>query len=322
MIAAIAFSWALLASPPEELRQRIIERMEELYGVQRLDAPPPEARDLGEPLATFGIVADVHWCEGRPFDYVERSARFLNDRAPAVVFFLGDTDWTATPQGMRQTHERFRERIENVLEVPFLMVKGDNDARDHEAVWGSAEWALDLAGVRFVAIGLTRDIEGRGFGLYDQLDWLEERLPEDRPAVLLTHVPSQPSSICAGNTDLLALFRRTNSLAAHIAGHLHLDLQWTATHPPTYAVAALGVADGAPLKIGRIRETGILLETFRAEGDGYVHDGKWQWIAFPNGLRARAGGGMETLERGEERPTRFLTPDELRRAVRERRRAN
>lgn len=294
---------AMLAAPERDAARSLADlmsRVAERRGVPQLNEAPEWARDRGEPLATIGIVADVHWHPGRDAAYIERAVAFLNERGPQVVLFLGDTVWT---DGDFEAAHREARGILDALEPPYYVVKGDNDARGHEAVWGAAQFSFDLGGVRFAAMGMTRDWDGVGAGYYDELEWLRQTLDVDGPAVVLTHVPVQPGLLALGNGELARTMREAGNVAANLAGHLHLDLEWAETDPPCLAAPGLGVTEGAPLKIGSIYEDGIVLETYRVEGDAYVHDRRWQFVRF--GLPAR-GGGLENFTEGSAAPTEFL----------------
>lgn len=268
---------------------------------------PAWAKDLGEPRFTFAVIADIHWRPGGSFDVLDRACDFVNERKPAFLMVCGD-NVSASRDTMKSAHEALKKRIDEKLKVPLKIVKGDNDARDYESVWGSSDYAFTYGGVRFIGFGQTHDFEGHGMGWYGNARWIAGDLWAHRkePAILFTHVPPWPP-MSVGSPVLAAGAAVAPNVAGTIAGHVHYDVESSFGGKPVVMAGALHFPAHA-VKIAEVYEKRIVLKTYEWEDDRYAFADKWQTIEFPEGRTAegKAEFSGEVAHAGGE--TKFLSP--------------
>lgn len=297
---ALALALALQDSPADR-----VQEWARRFEPRRYETPPDWAVGRGEPLARVGLLADIHYYVGLDDGYVRRACRFLNAQGVAATFVLGDNVWAPQPEGFRAAHEALRAILEGELSAPFHVLKGDNDGRDFEATWGSTTFAVTVGGVRWVATGLAWDWEMVGLGGNGNLPWVLGELwrHRERPVVLLTHVPVSPPIFGASSIELEALLAGRSNVRATVAGHIHMDLEWTEGCRPSFLVPSVCLAEGNPVKVAEVYEDGIVLRTYELRDGEYVDARKYQRVDFG---RFRAAAAEPDLRTAPARPTEFL----------------
>lgn len=272
-------------------------------------AAPEWSKDLGEPLFTFAVLSDIHWRAGQDFDALDRACRFVDERKAAFLLVLGD-NVSASKDAMKASHETLKKRFDEKLKTPLKIVKGDNDARDYESVFGPSDYAFSYGGVRFVGFGLTRDFEGVGVGWYGNAGWVARDVVAHlrEPVVLFTHIPPWPPT-AAGSPVIAAGAAVAPNVAGVLSGHIHYDLESAIGGKPVMMTGAFLFA-GRPVKLAEVHAKRIVIKTYERRGDDYVFADKWQKIDFPEGYELEPGAPAkfrdEVSHKGGE--TRFFSP--------------
>ncbi|GGL49955.1 metallophosphoesterase [Wenxinia marina] len=153
-------------------------------------------------------------------------------RLPDVVVVTGDV----ADGGSDADYALVREVL-SPLPVPVLVVPGNHDRRRPMRAafpqgWAHPEFLLSetvIGRTRF--IGLDSQLPGRVEGSLcrERLDWLEERLADPTPAVVLLHHPPFPSgnrdwdatALIEGRGRLEAILRAAPGPLRLLCGHVH-----------------------------------------------------------------------------------------------------
>ena len=178
-------------------------------------------------------------------------------------------------------------------------MKGDNDERDFEKVFGSSRWSFDCGGVHFIGLGLDFDAEGVGIGYLDgsTYRWLSKDLKanRDEPTILFMHVNLVPPDFLdAARLGLTLSWRR--SLVATITGHLHMDLEARVGQVTHIMAPAVGPHEGHGIKVYEVHEDHITVKTYEVVEGKYAFTNKWQRIPFPRRLRADRSKGSQVAD--------------------------
>lgn len=266
--------------------------------------PPPWARQEPEPIVRFAQLSDIHHGDDTNF---LRAREFLNTAIrPDWVVVTGDN--LAPPYDAG--HQQHMKDLLGGLTCPFYVIKGDNDARDFEQVFGSSRWCFDCGGLHFVAAALDYDAEGAGIGGLDRSSyrWLEADLAAHagQPTIFFFHENVVPPDFL-GAAHLGVVLAHPRSVVATLSGHLHDDLEYRLGETTHIACPALGPHERHGFKVYAVHEDHITVKTYEVEGDAYVFAHKWQRIGFPRHLRAdpTQGNAVTGYAAAEPRPTRF-----------------
>jgi Icc protein len=144
---------------------------------------------------------------------------------PHAVVLTGDVADAAHPDEYASARAILRD-----LDAPLHVLPGNHDDAEAFAdAFGATAWATTIGGLRLVGCDTT--IPGSPAGRLD-LDWLEERLSEDRATptiVAMHHAPFDVGMLAldaiglppAQRTALADLLRRSPHVRRVISGHVH-----------------------------------------------------------------------------------------------------
>jgi 3',5'-cyclic AMP phosphodiesterase CpdA len=144
---------------------------------------------------------------------------------PDAVLLTGDVTDTADPREYALARE-----ILSRLDAPLHVLPGNHDdAAAFADAFGATAWATTVGGLRIVGCDSTR--AGADDGELD-LDWLAERLDEDRATptiVAMHHAPFDVGMLAldaiglplAQRADLAGLLSRHPQVRRVVAGHVH-----------------------------------------------------------------------------------------------------
>lgn len=293
----LALLMSLLATAQDGFDEAI-DRLESFVRereVRPLEAAPEWAKRDGKPIFRFAQYADIHHQTGQHQEIL-RAIEFTNTTlAPDWVILTGDN--IADP--VTEEHQReLKEILDERLACAYYVVKGDNDERDYEKVFGSSRWSFDCGGVHFVGLGLDYDAEGVGIGYLDRSTyrWLSKDLSANRnePTVLFMHVNLVPPDFLdAARLGLVLSWRR--NLVATITGHLHMDLEARVGQVTHIMAPAIGPHPGHGIKLYEVHEDHITVKTYEVADGTYAFANKWQRIPFPRRLRADRSRGAQVV---------------------------
>lgn len=302
-LAALLPAAALSATPPLDLKRiyaqlrRQGHELAKRFAPKRHDTPPAWAQRKDPPLATFAVIADPHVDDSGKIAWAKptrqrflKVCRFLNETIkPDAVLLLGDLIANENdPQQLRNV----KALLDRHLKAPYLPVHGNHDGPGFESVFGPANATRPIAGIRFIALGLTFWHWDSGWGRYDRLPWLTKQLAEHRaePTLILTHNP-----ICmptfANNADVLRLLDAQPQVLAVLAGHMHADYEMRFAKPhfglPMFARPPHAI------KVLRFHPDRILIFTYEVHRGTYRQANLYQRIAIPPEYRLRAARGTK-----------------------------
>lgn len=184
-------------------------------------------------------ISDLHIkTEGKLAYGIVDTAKMLSDCVahiislnplPDVVLITGDT----VDYGRRSEYDLLKELL-SPLEMPLYFVVGNHDDRAvmRQAFSGPGfeyfakcdefvQYAVDLGGIRLIALDTVVPLEGRGKLCSKRLAWLDERLSENSsPTVVAMHHP--PFSTGIAHMDALGL-EGAEALESIIAKHSHVE---------------------------------------------------------------------------------------------------
>ena len=144
---------------------------------------------------------------------------------PDAVVLTGDVADAALPEEYAAARAILRD-----LDAPLHVLPGNHDKAEPFAdAFGATAWATTIGGLRLV--GCDTSVPGRPEGSLS-LDWLEERLGEDRatPTIVAMHHPPFDVGMLAldaiglpprQRTALAELLRRNPHVHRVISGHVH-----------------------------------------------------------------------------------------------------
>jgi hypothetical protein len=316
LLSASAAAWA---EPGKNATDRWLERLErwghalgDALSVRPRKQPPAWVARDGAPILRFAQIADVHF-HGDDRAHLDLAVAFLNDGLrPAFVVFTGDNA-SCGPARNVEVLGTLKAILDAGLRMPYFMVKGDNDARGYEQVFGSSNWAFSAGGMRFVGIGLDQDAEGSGVGFSTQHDWVLEqiRVRPDRPAALFVHESILPPTFLDAFRLGPKLAREPN-LVLVAAGHLHKDVELRWNRITHITCPSLLKTPGSGIKLYEAHADHLTVKTFEVKEGTYAFADKWQRVPFPRGVRLPAGAEPAIAERTEAppAPTEFwVMPD-------------
>ncbi|MEK7867157.1 MAG: metallophosphoesterase [Planctomycetota bacterium] len=260
--------------------------------VQPLAEAPEWARDEAPPIFRFVQFSDIHHWEDSTFT---RAIEFTNREVkPDWAVLTGDN--LSAPY--TEEHQRHLKDLLGTLACPSYVMKGDNDAREFEKVFGSSRWSFDCGGVHFVAAALDYDAEGAGIGHLDRSTWKWLRADldanRDEPTIFLMHVNVVPPDFLDAARLGLELSRRGNVVAT-VTGHIHDDLEYRVGRMTHIVCPGLGPHERHGFKLYEVHEDHITVKTYEVEGEAYVFANKWQRIPFPERLHADASKGKDVV---------------------------
>jgi len=289
-LAALAASALFDPDAVRRQLQQEAERVASRFAPARFARPPAWAQRADPPLATLAVLADPHVDDSgkaawtAPLrDRLLRAIRFLNDAVkPQAVLLLGDLVAFEDAEQLR----RVKALLDANLAAPYHAVPGNHDGPGYERVFGPRNHAFAVAGVRFIAIGITYWHWDSGWGNYDEMDWLAGQFAAHRgePTIVLSHNPIALPTF-ANNAAVLRLLDAQPAVLAVLAGHMHVD----------YEVRLAKVHLGMPMlarapyafKVLRVHPDCILVLTFEEAGGAYRQGAIYQKIDIPPGLAPR-----------------------------------
>jgi 3',5'-cyclic AMP phosphodiesterase CpdA len=196
-------------------------------------------------------LSDLHIKTGGKLAYgIVDTARMLRDCVatltslnplPDVVIITGDT----VDYGQASEYELLKELL-SPLSMPLHLVVGNHDDRSamREAFSGPGfgyfaqcnefvQYAVDLGGLRLIALDTVVPTEGRGKLCAKRLSWLDERLAEDNsPTLIAMHHPPFVTGIAhmdsvglEGSQALEAIIARHSHVERLLCGHIHRSIQ-------------------------------------------------------------------------------------------------
>lgn len=262
----------------------------ERWEVKPLAEAPAWARDEGTPIVRFVQYADIHHWEDSTF---VRAIEFTNsDVKPDWVVLTGDN--IVGP--VTAEHHQHLQGLLGRLGCPFYAIKGDDDSRDYEKVFGSSRWSFDCAGLHFIGAAIDYDADGAGIGYFDKSTWTwlsgDLDAHRDEPTVFFFHENVVPPDFMDAARLGLELSRRRNVVAT-VTGHIHNDLEYHVGQMTHICCPGLGPHERHGFKLYEVHEDHITVKTYEVDGEKYVFANKWQRIAFPSHLRADASKGKE-----------------------------
>jgi predicted phosphodiesterase len=289
-------------------------RLAARFAPKRVETPPAWARRDDPPRAVFAALADPHFDDTgrRPWTRPTRkrllaACRFLNQRIrPDATLILGDLIAHEQPEQLR----RVKALLEEHLDSPILPVHGNHDGPGFESVFGPANTARTIGGIRFLTLGITYWHWDSGWGRYERLDWLARTLAEAprQPTLVLIHNP-----VClptfANNHEVLRLLDARPQVLAVLAGHMHTDYE-VPLATPHFGLPML-IRPPYAFKVLRVHLDRILILTYEEADGAYRPAPIYQKIDIPAALRAPAEGGRRTTpaEGGHQEPGRKVGPE-------------
>ena len=270
--------------------------------------------DLGERLATFATVNDVHFGEtvcgvlesydgGPTFStepgddpYPEVMNRSviadIEAIAPDAVVAKGDL----TTHGIQEEYDAFLAHYGAAFGDRLLPVRGNHDAYAGETFAADAPVAHVLPGVVLAVLDTVIPTDTPGRVTADQLEWLDDlAAAADRPVLVFGHhhvwspdSNHRPATYFGINPDdserLVEVVARRTAIAGYFAGHTHRNRvrRITATGPvPWVEVACVKDFPGAWAEY-RVFERGVLQVHRRASAP--------EALAWADKTRAMFGG--------------------------------
>ncbi len=297
---ALAVSVAAWAEDKDSGFNQAVGRLESFVRsreVKPLDEEPSWAENDGAPLVRFVQYSDIHHNKGGHDADLARAIEFTNAQIkPDWVVCTGDN---ISGPYTEAHHKELKGILDGELKCPYYIIKGDNDERDFETVFGSSRWSFDCAGVHFIGVGLDNDAEGIGIGYLDgsTYSWLAKDLREhkDEPTVFFMHVNMVPPDFLDA-PRLGAVLSLRRNLVATVTGHLHMDLEERVGQVTHIIAPAIGPNPRHGIKLYEVHEDHITVKTYDVVDGRYAFANKWQEIPFPKRLRADAGKGKAVVE--------------------------
>ena len=223
-------------------------------------------------------ISDMHIKAGGKLAYgLVDTARMLSDCVanimslnplPDVVLVTGDS----VDYGRKSEYDLLKELL-SPLGMPLYFVVGNHDERAalREAICGPAfkylekcddfvQYAVDLGGIRLIALDTAVPMEGRGKLCSKRLAWLDERLGEDNsPTLVAMHHPPFRTGIAhmdalglEGSQALESIIARHSHVERLLCGHIHRSIQcrfgntFASTCPSTAHQVALDLRIDGP----------------------------------------------------------------------------
>lgn len=279
---------------PEAVRdalRREAERITRRYAPPRSDHPPVWAQRSDPPLATLAVLADLHYDDTGAVPWTRAShdrllkvIRYLNEAIkPDRVLLLGDLIALERPGPLR----RVKGILDKQLIAPYSAVWGNHDGPAFEGVFGPANYALAVGGVRLVALGLNYVHWDSGWGSYDRLDWLAAELSAHprEPTLILTHNPVALPTF-ANNAAVLRVLDAQPQVLAVFAGHMHVDYEFPLAKP--HFGAPMLARPPHAFKVLRVHPDRILILTYEERDGAYAQAPIYQKVDIPPALRPSA----------------------------------
>lgn len=234
-----------------------------------VETEPDWARPDSDPLFTFTWITDPHLAS-RNETRIGEALEFIDDElAPAFVVCTGDNSALAVPgkEALPVRRNRYFKRfVEERLSMPVFVIPGDNWPVGFDAVFGSADYAFDAGGVRFVFAAV--DVEGganEGCAIFrgSTKRWIAETLAaaKERPAVFLLHEPVLPPTFLDAPA-VRTILEDAGNVVAVLAGHLHVDMAYRSKGTLHLAGPALGVTPRFPFKHVRVYRHALVFDTY------------------------------------------------------------
>lgn len=311
VLSVAALLLLLTSAPPALLAQDVspearkkMEALLEKLQVKPAPAPPAWYANAGEPLFRFVQISDIHL--NRRVEPLLLAALAFVDREvrPAFAAITGDNAGRSTLEAQKH----LKTLLDENLEAPCFIVRGDNWARNFAPVFGSTRQAFECGGVRFVFTGLDRDDEGKGVGRFagDTWDWMEKELANDgaESVVLFLHENVQPP-VFLDAPRLDRLLENSPAAAATFTGHLHYDLEFRAGRVHHVLAPGLGPHPAHGFKVGEVHPRFIAVRTVEWDGARYAWTQKYQRIELPRPARQPSAQAIENLRALPARETTF-----------------
>lgn len=236
----------------------------------------PDFVPAGEPLFKFLHFSDTHYSGGDD-SHLDAALDFANKSGSDFVLFTGDN----AQRGVLEQHKKLKEKL-STLKIPYRIIKGDNDARHYEEVFGTSNWAFEYGGLRFIGMGMDSDKELAGYGFYDNA-WLEKVMGKksETPTFILTHVPVFPAcSLGAIGVHQIAM--KHENFNGYLSGHIHFDYEFeVAGRKSLWAPAATWNTN--TIKEYQVHKDRIVVTNFTLDGRKYEHQTVYQviWLRKP-----------------------------------------
>lgn len=176
--------------------------------------------------------------------YLERAVHSVLrlPQRPHAMVITGDL----TDFGRAEEYAHLRQLLAPLGELPIYLLAGNHDERqglrqafpEHHYLpqdGGFVQYAVDIAGLRLIALDTVVPGDSAGALCAQRLDWLEDQLvaARGRPVVIAMHHP--PFQTLIGHMDkiglregaqeLEALVRRHPHVERVVCGHLHRSIQ-------------------------------------------------------------------------------------------------
>lgn len=297
-------SMALVAMDDEAAKYFDLAKQFEVHEVA---TAPKWAIRAVDPLLRVVWLTDQHITDIDSIKMSHDALVYIRDvLKPDAVFITGDNIGT-NPKGMKgasttfQRQADFKAMLKKALrEIPFWVIPGDNWPKDFDKVFGATHYSFDLGGFHFIFN--TVDVTGQNNGCSRFSEktwkWLRADLADhpSQPVIYLQHEPCLPPSFLDA-PQLADLFDETPQLLLAIAGHLHLDLEFTKQHWSQWVGPSVGRSHRPGFKLIAFYSDQIVATTHEWDpaSKNFRPINKFQRVKVPEALRS----ALHRLEPGE-----------------------
>ena len=264
-----------------------------------------------QPLFTAVWFTDLHITNAETREFNRLAFNTARDSIkPDFALITGDNTSCCTPKfaadkKMRRSHRNqlwLKHFLDEELAVPYHIIPGDNWPRDFEKVFGPTHYSFDYGGYHFQfnATDVTcKSAEGCCTFTPETLAWMAKDFAaaSQRPCIFVLHEPLWPPAFLdAGKTaDLL---NSQPQVIGALAGHLHLDLQFSRGHWRQIIAPSIGRSHRPGFKKLLFYPERVVLEAWEwdAEKKAFHAVPKWERLDVPKQFRPAPSPGALAVE--------------------------
>lgn len=293
-------------SAMDEAVSRYYDLAKQFEVVERA-TPPKWATRSTPPLFRIAWLTDLHITNTESTKINHDAFVYVRDvLKPDAVAITGDNIGTnprpfkgATPTFQRQ--QDFKAMLKKVFgALPCWVIPGDNWPQDFDKVFGATHYSFDFGGFHFIFN--TVDVVGQrdGCARFSEAtwNWLRADLAAhaSQPIVYLQHETCLPPSFLDADA-LVKLFNQTPQLVLALAGHLHLDLEFTSGQWAQWDGPSVGRSHRPGFKLLSFYPDQIVATSIEwdNEAKAFRPVEKYQRVKIPKELRAE----LHELKPGE-----------------------
>lgn len=264
--------------------------MAKRYEVKVRTELPEWANRPEKPLFRLAWISDMHIEKEAGKEYHRRIFQQIKSEIhPTALLITGDSWGLGNDPVKRQ--QAFRDFLESSCgkDLPRIVLPGDNWPIGFSQVFGPSKFAFTLGGFRFVCASMDRGGKSNGCSLYDAdtLEWLKAQFAnaEDRPVIFVQHEPVEPP-MTLDAPKVAAMMDKTPTAFLALAGHVHLNLEFTRSHWRQWIAPSSGRSHCPAFKVLSFYRFGVVSQDWEEGTDGKFHPvDKWLCAPVPKEYR-------------------------------------